>query len=131
MNEIITAAGIAVIAAGAAVLLKQYKPEYAFGVSLAAGGAILIFAVLKLGGIMGDVEEFVSFSGIDNEHYKIMMRCLGVCIITKIASETCKDCGQGSISTKIDMAGKIIILVIAMPLFSEILSIVKALTEIT
>ena len=131
MNEIITAAGIAVIAAGAAVLLKQYKPEYAFGVSLAAGAAILIFAILKLGSIIDDVEEFVSVSGIDNEHYKIMMRCLGVCIVTKITSETCKDCGQGSISTKIDMAGKIIILVIAMPLFSEILSIVKSLTEIT
>lgn len=130
MNEIITAAGIAVIAAGAAVLLKQYKPEYAFGVSLAAGAAIIIFVMFKLGDIIGSVEEFVSLAGISNEHYKIMLRCLGVCMITKITSETCKDCGQGSISTKIDMAGKIIILAIAMPLFSEIMSIVKALTEI-
>ena len=55
MNEIITAAGIAVIAAGAAVLLKQYKPEYAFGVSLAAGAAILIFIMFKLGDIIGSV----------------------------------------------------------------------------
>ena len=37
MNEIVTVAGIAVAAAGAAVLLKQYKPEYAFGISVAAG----------------------------------------------------------------------------------------------
>ncbi len=130
MNEIITAAGIAIIAAGAAVLLKQYKPEYAFGVSLAAGAAILIFAVSRLGDVIGNIEEFVALSGINDEYYKIMMRCLGVCMITKITSETCKDCGQGSISAKIDMAGKIIILVIAMPLFSEIMSIVRALTEI-
>ena len=81
MNEIITAAGIAVIATGAAVLLKQYKPEYAFGVSLAAGATILIFVMFKLGDIIGSVEEFVSLAGISNEHYKIMLRCLGVCMI--------------------------------------------------
>lgn len=131
MNEVIALSGIAVIAAGAAVLLKQYKPEYAFGVSLAAGVIILLFAVSKLGGIIGDIEEFISLSGVGEEHYKIMMQCLGVCMITKITSETCKDCGQAAISTKVDMAGRVLILVIAMPLFSEIISIVKVLTELS
>jgi len=130
MSEIITIAGVAIIASGTAILLKQYKPEYAFGISLAAGASILIFTVLKLSEVTETLESFVSVSGINNEYYKIMLRCLGVCMITKITSETCKDCGQGAISSKVDMAGKIIILVIAMPLFSEIISIVRALTEI-
>lgn len=42
--DLIAVAGIGLIASAAAVLLRQYKPEYAMVVSLAAAG--LIFGLL-------------------------------------------------------------------------------------
>ena len=47
MSDIIIIAGIAIAAAGAAILLKQYKPEYAFGISVAAGVLLIFFIVTK------------------------------------------------------------------------------------
>ncbi len=130
MNEIFTLAGIAIVAAGLVVLLKQYKPEYAFGAALAAGILLLLSSITIFGGIIEEIGSFIRTSGIENENFSILLRCLGVCMITKIASETCKDCGQSSISSKVDLAGKAIILVTAMPLFTQIFGIIKTLIDL-
>lgn len=130
MSEIFTLAGIAIVAAGFVILLKQYKPEYAFGAALAAGILLLLYTITIFGGVVDRIESLVSSSGIESENFNILLRCLGICMVTKIASETCKDCGQGSISSKIDLAGKAVILVSAMPLFSEIIEIIKILIDV-
>lgn len=130
MSEIITVAGIAVAAAGAAILLKQYKPEYAFGISIAAGVIFLLFIVTRAEEIIGEVSGFADASGIDSENYGIVLRCLGVCLITNAAAETCKDCGQSSIASKVVIAGKALVLIMALPLFSELMNVIKAILEI-
>lgn len=130
MNEIITVAGIAVAAAGAAILLKQYKPEYAFGISIAAGVIFLLFIVTRTQGIIEEIGDFANASGIASENYGIILRCLGICLITNAAAETCKDCGQGSIASKVVIAGKALVLIIALPLFSELMNVIKAILEI-
>lgn len=130
MNEIFTIAGIGIIASGLIILLKQYKPEYAFGAALAAGILLLLNVIIIFSNIFEEINSLVSVSGIKNENFKILLRCLGICMVTKIASETCKDCGQGSISSKIDLAGKVVILASSIPLFSEIIGIIKTLINI-
>ena len=130
MNEIVTVAGIAVAAAGAAVLLKQYKPEYAFGISVAAGAIFLLFIAVRAGEIIDEINAFASVSGINSENYGIVLRCLGVCLVTNAAAETCKDCGQSSIASKRVIAGKALVLIIALPLFSELMNVIKAILEI-
>lgn len=130
MSEIATIAGIAVAAAGAAILLKQYKPEYAFGISVAAGIIFLLFIVTRAAEIIEEISGFADASGIDSKNYGIVLRCLGVCLVTNAAAETCKDCGQSSIAAKVVIAGKALVLIMALPLFSELMNVIKAILEI-
>lgn len=130
MSEALSVVGIAVAAAGTAILLKQYKPEYAFGVSIIAGVIFLLFVVTKIGSVADEITSFITTSGIASEHYGIVLRCLGICLLTNAAAETCKDCGQSSIASKVVIAGKAIILVLAFPLFTELMNIVRAILEI-
>lgn len=130
MSEVVTVAGIAVAAAGAAILLKQYKAEYAFGISVAAGIIFLLFIVTRAAEIIEEISGFADASGIDSENYGIVLRCLGVCLVTNAAAETCKDCGQSSIAAKVVIAGKALVLIMALPLFSELMNVIKAILEI-
>lgn len=130
MNSIITIAGIGIVSAALVIVLKQYRPEFAFGAALAAGIIILIYTIGIFSESLQYISELISVSGIDKEKYEILFRCFGICVITKIASETCKDCGQCSLSSKIDLAGKSLILINSFPLFSEIIRIIKNLTEL-
>lgn len=130
MSDIFSVVGIAIIASVSAIFLRQYKPEYAFGITFCSGIIILMFSLLKFSDIADKLEDFISMAKIEEEHYKIIFKCFGTCILTKIASETCKDFGQESISSKIDLFGKLSILVFASPLFYEILSIIYSIMEI-
>ena len=130
MNNIFEIAGIGIVSSAVIIILKQYRPEFAFSASLICGIILLLYSVISFSEINETLKEIILFSGIENEKYEILFRCLGISIVSKIASEACSECGQGSISSKIDLAGKTIILLTAMPLFTEIIEIIRNLTEL-
>lgn len=127
MNTIFTIAGIGIISAGFYVILKQYRPEFAFAAILSAGIILLLFSLTSFKEIIENINELIKISGTDIEKYKILIKCLGICMVTKITSEVCRDCGESSVASKIDLAGKAFILTSAMPLFNEIIWIIKEL----
>lgn len=130
MNNIFEIAGIGIVSSAIIIILKQYRPEFAFSASLICGIILLLYSVISFSEINETLKEIIAISGIENEKYEILFRCLGISIVSKIASEACNECGQGSISSKIDLAGKTIILFTAMPLFTEIIEIIRNLTEL-
>ena len=130
MNNIFEIAGIGIVSSAIIIILKQYRPEFAFSASLICGIILLLYSVISFSEINETLKEIILISGIENEKYEILFRCLGISIVSKIASEACSECGQGSISSKIDLAGKTIILLTAMPLFTEIIEIIRNLTEL-
>lgn len=127
MSEIFTISGIGIISVALIMILKQYKPEFAFAVVISSGILIILLSVSFLSEIFEYIKELISISGIESEKFEILFRCMGICIVTKIASEACKDCGVESVSSKIDFAGKTVMLFVSLPLFSEIIEIIKRL----
>ena len=130
MNSIFTIAGIGIISTAFVIILKQYRPEFAFGAALAAGIILLFFSVSCFTEIIKTINDFIDISNAGKEKYEILIKCLGICMVTKIASETCKDCGENSIASKIDLAGKAVVLTFSMPLFQEVIFIIKDLLEL-
>lgn len=130
MNEIFTIAGIGIVAAAFIIILKQYRPEFAFAAALSFGIIILIYIVSAFSEIFTKIKELTEISGIGTEKFKVLFRCLGICFIAKTASEICSDCGQSSIASKIDFSGKTAVLISAIPLYSEITEIIKNLIKL-
>jgi stage III sporulation protein AD len=52
---------------------------------------------------------------------------LGLAILTQICAEICKESGEGGIASAIELIGKIEILVLALPLINDILTVAKNL----
>ena len=121
----IVGAGIA--AAAAAALLRRANGEFALFVSLAASLVILLAVVTSAQPLIGLVRELSDEAGTETSYIAILMKALAVCIITRLASECCRDSGEGAIASKIEFAGKTAILLVAVPLFKAILDTVKGL----
>lgn len=130
MNEIITIAGIGIISTGLIIILKQYRPEFAFGALLASGIVILLLVFSYFEKTAGYINEIIAVSGIGYERFSVLFRCLGIIILSEISSEICSDCGQGSVSSKIILAGKALVLMNAVPLYAEIIDIIKNLLNV-
>lgn len=109
------------------VLLKQYKSEYAIYASVIAGATLLIFAVSKVGTIINLLENLVDTVGINKEFFKILLKITGIAYLVEFASNMCKDAGESAISSKIELAGKLLIVTLSIPIIS---TLVETITKI-
>jgi len=119
--------GFAIVAAIICVVLRQYKPEYAVFVSLVAGAMIVLMLLADMLVLISEIERIVSGTIIGEEYMQILIRTLGICFITQIACDACKDAGESAMSSKIEMAGKVAVLLTSLPLFRQVLTFVSML----
>ena len=114
-------------AAAAAVLLRRLGGEFGLIVSLAASVVILLAVITSISPLIELIKELADEAGTQTEHIAVLLKALAVCIITRLASEVCRDSGEGAIASKVEFAGRTAVLLVAVPLFREILEIVKGL----
>ncbi len=115
--------GIGLAGAVAAVILRQTKPEFALAVTLATGGALLFFIITGLGSVAEEIKEVVELGGIDNKYFAALIKIIGVSYITEIASELCRDAGSGAIAVKLEMVGKVFIMILSLPIIKGFLEV--------
>lgn len=105
------------------VVLRQYHPEYALLAATLSGAGILIFLVSQLAQPLFSLTEMLWNYGVSKEHTSYILKSLGICVITKFSTELCNDFGQTSLGTKVEMAGKITLLIISLPILQNILEV--------
>ncbi|WP_312641880.1 SpoIIIAC/SpoIIIAD family protein [Hydrogenoanaerobacterium sp.] len=125
--DIITIVGVGIIGVSLAVLLKQYKPEYSLAVSLIVGVIIFALVAENLTPVLDQLNLLLDNTQMPREYIEILIKSLGICFITQIACDTCKDAGQSAIASKLEIAGKLSILLLSLPLFQALLSIITTL----
>ena len=119
--------GAGLTAAAAAALLRRFGGEFGLFISLAASIMIILAVVTSISPLIELVDELSEETGTASEYIMILMKALAVCIVTRLASECCRDSGEGAIAAKVEFAGKAAVLLIAVPLFRTILDIVRSL----
>lgn len=126
--EIIKIVTFAFVALILIMVLKDGKKEVALQLSLAAGIAIFLFMVTKITGVMQFLQSLAIKANIDFVYLDTILKILGIAYLTSFCSEICRDAGEGSLASKVEFAGKILILVLAIPILMAVLqSILKIL----
>lgn len=122
--DIIKIIGIGIMALIIAVIIKQYKPEFAIYASIITG-AIIIFLVLdKITAIISLLTNLSKKTGINAEYLKILLKITGIAILTEFAVSICKDAGESAIASKVDFGGKIIVISMSIPIISALLELI-------
>ncbi|MCL2014571.1 MAG: stage III sporulation AC/AD family protein [Oscillospiraceae bacterium] len=121
--------GLSVAGAALATLLRQYKPEFAMAVSLVLGAFIFMSVIINMTPVFDTLKELGERVS-DNRYVSAVIKCLGVCYLTSLASDICRDTGQTAIASKVELAGKVSILLLSLPLFNELISIILDLVNL-
>lgn len=121
--------GIAVIAAFLAVVLRRHVPEQALAVGLIAGFLILAAAIAAALPVFREIESLLKDSGMTGEYITVLFKALGVCLLTQLASDACRDAGEQGLAAKAEFAGKLSMLVLALPLFRKVADIALSLIQ--
>ena len=113
--DIYAVIGISVTGAILAVLLSQHRSEYAIIVSIAVGVVILYSVFKNAWQITDELENYITVAGINKEFIITLIKSLGICFLVQFASDICRDMGQTAIAGKVELAGKITVLISALP----------------
>ena len=124
MEEITKIIGIGLIALVIAIILKQYKPEYALYVSIIAGILILFMIMDKLSGIINLLQSISDKTYINRQFLGILLKITGIAIIAEFAVSICVDAGEKAIATKIEIGSKVIIIAMSIPIISSLLELI-------
>lgn len=122
--EIVKIVGVGLIAVIIIMILKQYKPEFAIYASIATGIIIIMLVLEKLTGIITLLSNLSNQASINNEFILILLKLTGIAFLTEFAVSICKDSGEAAIASKIDFAGKIIMVAISIPIIAGLLELI-------
>ncbi|MFA5449988.1 MAG: SpoIIIAC/SpoIIIAD family protein [Clostridia bacterium] len=121
--------GIALIGVLTVTALRQVKPELA----IFAGVAASVVIILE---VMGEVTQIISvFQGVGeggevtNGIFKSITKIIGIGYITEYSASICEDYGSQSIAKKVQLAGKVSIFGLAIPIILSIIDAVGLLLK--
>lgn len=130
MTEIFQLVGIALTTAVAALILKGTKPEMALAVTVAGSIVMLLFAFEMLRGSLSLFQKIADVTGIDSSLVKILLKMIGIGYLVEFASGILSDFGQNALADKLVFCGKILILVLAVPIVENVLRLILKLLEL-
>ena len=119
---IVTVIGVCLLSAVAVIFVRKYNPESALTLSLASGCIVLSVILASASSTFSEIIEIFTSFGLEIGVIKAVFKAMGVCYITLFAVNICRDFGQTSLASKIEIAGKIAIVAMALPMIKEILN---------
>lgn len=112
---------------GAVLLIlpvKEMKNGY-YPIAITALSILITAYVLKSATPL--ISYFTVFSDGDAaQYFKILIKVLGITLVCNITSDLAIELGMSTLSGKVEFAGKIAVLLSAMPLFDTLLSKVES-----
>ena len=118
----IIAVGIATTLA--CVILKQTKSELAVVVGIAGTIVIFVMVVGGLAGVIQSISGIAARTGINSEIFSSILKIVGIAYLCELAAGICRDAGSGSVADMVVLGGKILILVMAIPIIEGLVEIV-------
>lgn len=122
--EVLNIVGMGLIAAILVVVLKEERPEIAIQVSILVGIIIFILVVNKISLVISILEDLSRKVNIDFIYFSTILKIIGIAYITEFGAQICRDAGSGTIASKIEFAGKILIILLSVPIIVALLEMV-------
>ncbi len=125
--------GLSAFCVAACILIKllgtagaEYKIAAAlFAVAVIAGHFLSGFAELEAA-----ARELFGQTGLDESYLTIVFKSVGICYITQLACDCCRDSGENALASQLELAGKAALLLTAMPLFGAAAETIGSLLTI-
>jgi len=125
--EIIQIAGIGIVAAVLVLIIKEQKPVFAFLLSLFTGIIIFLYLIGKISEVIQVIKNLAEQSNVNDIFLITILKIIGIAYIAEFAAQIVRDAGEVSIASKIELAGKILILFMAIPIITIIIETVMKL----
>lgn len=106
------------------LIIKTHRPEIGLQISLVFGAIVMVFLAGRIKGILELIDIYLSRANISGVYITALLKIIGMAYITEFAAESCRDAAQNAIAAKVELAGKILIMVTAIPIITSVMGVI-------
>lgn len=106
-------------------IVKSYKPEFATYVVISTVMVIFIMVIYKLTAAFEFLGEIYNQISYGKNFFPIILKVLAVAYIADFTAQICKDSGETAIASKVELAGKVMIFYLAIPVMMAVMELIN------
>ncbi len=119
--------GVLTAAAMMALVLKTQRPEMGMALTVLTSALVLTVLVSELTPLLDTAKNLFSELPLSWEYGSILLKGLGVCLLTQTAADLCRDAGEIALANKAELSGKITLLALSVPLFEKVATLAASM----
>ncbi len=125
--DIVKIIAIGIITMFAYVIVKQIKPEFSIIIGLVGSILILLNLTDMIEGIINTFFNLAEKTGVSTDLFTLVLKIIGIGYLTEFAANLCTDSGCNSIADKILLGGKLIIMMLSLPIVTNLIDVIVGL----
>jgi len=127
MAVLIKIAAVAVAGAILGLVIRKNSPEMALMLTISLALTALYLAFDTIRSVTEFVSDLADAAQISPAVLTVVFKAVGISVVTKLSSDVCRDAGQSSVASGIELAGAFAALYIALPLFKTVMDMIRSL----
>lgn len=121
MEGIIRIVGIGIAMAVVIGILRSTHTPMAVQLSISFTVVMMLVLIEPLREVLTFFAEMGRRAGMNRHHLEVLFKAVGIAYVASVGAQLAKDAGEQSVAVLIELGGKVLILTVAIPVFSSIL----------
>ncbi len=122
MTGFLSSVALTVIFVTLLMVIRGIKGEMAVPLSLCISVMLVGISLAVCAPIIDYLDSLVEPSS--KKYITTLLKAVGISLVASTASDICRDCGENSIASKVEMLGKCEILFLSLPLLQDITALI-------
>ena len=127
MDLLFRALILGILGSALVLVIKPKAPELGLLLAITVSILLLVLGMELLRGIFDFMEMLQTAAQLSPEMITPVMKAVGIGILTRISADICKDAGQGSIASVVELVGVLTALFVALPLMQTVFQMIGRL----
>lgn len=116
---------LSIVAAILVIVMGRSSSELSIVLVIGAGCMVVIIALSYLEPIADLLARLQSISNMDHAALKILLKAVGVGLVTEIAHLICTDSGNNALGKTVQILGSAVMLWLSLPLIEQMLDLIE------
>ena len=126
-GEILKICAVAILCGIVGVLLGKSS---GIATAVRLGGLCAVFGgVLALLGSVVEILETFGIDGVAAQYTELMLKGVGLSVLCRLCADICRDCGEGTVALAVESAGKLGMVMLAMPVVADIVAVAEDMLD--
>jgi len=125
--DIIQIIGLGFVVTLLTLVIKQQRPELAVQLSLALATVIFLILLSKISVVLNLFRDMAEKANMSPLYLNTILKIIGIAYVAEFGAQVCRDAGEGAVAGKIELAGKVLVMVMAVPIIALVLDTITRL----